>query len=104
VLYIIILILLLPVLTFIFHKRETRFTIIYFDLKIETISSLEKFAYLHGRTFIGMQEYKNVMIVKDKDYIIYLQSPCYQYKNCIDNKEFPSYNVPSSSPSQQDSA
>ena len=102
-LYIVILILLLPVLTFIFHKRETRFTIIYFDLKIETISSLEKFAYLHGRTFIGMQEYKNVMIVKDGECIIYLQSPCYQYKNCIDNKEFPTYDVPSSSPSQQDS-
>ena len=103
-LYIIILILLLPVLTFIFHKREAKFTVIYFDLRMDTVYSLEKFAYIHGRTFIGMQEYKNVMIVKDGECIIYLQSPCYQYKNCIDNKEFPTYDVPSSSPSQQDSA
>ena len=38
-----------------------------------------------------MQEYKDVMIVKDGEYIIYLQSPCYQYKSCIDNKEFHPY-------------
>ena len=99
VLYIIILILLLPVLTFIFHKREAKFTVIYFDLRMNTVYSLEKFAYIHGRTFIGMQEYKNVMIVKDGEYIIYLQFPCYQYKNCIDNKDLSSYNVPSSPPS-----
>ena len=103
-LYIIILILLLPVLTFIFHKREAKFTVIYFDLRMNIVYSLEKFAYIHGRTFIGMQEYKNVMIVKDGEYIIYLQSPCYQYKNCIDNKEFPTHNVSSSTTSKQDSA
>ena len=90
-LYIIILILLLPVLTFIFHKRETKFTVIYFDLRMDTVYSLEKFAYIHGRTFIGMQEYKDVMIVKDGEYIIYLQSPYYQYKNCIGNKDLSPY-------------
>ena len=90
-LYIIVLILLLPVLTFIFHKREAKFTVIYFDLRMDIVYSLEKFAYIHGRTFIGMQEYKDVMIVKDGEYIIYLQSPCYQYKSCIENKDISSY-------------
>lgn len=103
-LYIVILILLLPVLTFIFHKREAKFTVIYFDLRMDIVYSLEKFAYIHGRTFIGMQEYKDVMIVKDGEYIIYLQSPCYQYKNCIDNKDLSPHNVPPSSTSQQESA
>lgn len=84
--FIIILILLLPVLTFIFHKREVKYTIIYFDLKLDIINTSEKFAYLHGRTFIGNVEYKNVMIVKDGEYIIYLQSPCHKDSYfCIDN-------------------
>lgn len=84
--YIIIIILLLPVLTFIFHKREHKFTIIYFDLSIEEVYSLDKFAFIHNRTFIGNKEYKDVMLVRDGEWIIYLNSPCNNYEKCLEHQ------------------
>jgi len=64
----------MPLLTWLFHRKDNTFTILDEDRSIKTIDTTDVFAYLRGVCYLGNNPLPlSTIVIKRNNHIIYLK-------------------------------